>query len=132
MDRNLTDIVQVWQEKTIGIKGRMSVDAVFEKYGDGWHSIGRDKKQSSTEKSFKSKRKIIWDAVERLAQESSFIAENEERYDVAVKQLQKRFLEGNWVPLGADGRPKVRTLDGFVGVLKRERQMLKMLNRKNQ
>jgi hypothetical protein len=109
LSRALTSVTGVWDEKTKGVNGQPSIDSLIAKHGDGWHSIGRDKREANAEKGFKSKRNTFWKEIARLA------VEHHETEDLAVVRLQARFAEGAWA---TDAKKK--KLNHFKDVLDAE------------
>ena len=80
-----------------------------------WHKIGRNKADASKEKAFKSKRKVIWDEVERLG--------GGER---GADALQAIFESDDWVPRrnGTDKADhKRKTLSEFTELTRKEKSL---------
>ena len=61
MARNLKTVEAIWEE-------RSKVQAVREKHGPNWASMGRDSKGSKRETSIVYKRKLFWDEIQSRAE----------------------------------------------------------------
>mmetsp|Transcript_28443 Transcript_28443/g.100786 ORF Transcript_28443/g.100786 Transcript_28443/m.100786 type:complete len:183 (-) Transcript_28443:39-587(-) len=117
LSRELTSVLEVWQEKTEGIHGQPSIDSLVAKHGNGWHTIGRDAKDSNAEKGYKNKRNVFWKEIARLA------GEHMEAPAAAASRLQIRFAEGSWA---AD--PKKKKLSNFKDLIDAEAKARKRLS----
>ena len=105
LNRSLKSVTAVMLEKE-------DLDAVVTDHPD-WHKSGRNKADAVKEKAFKSKRKVIWDEVERLG-----------GGDTGVNALQARFESDDWVPreIGTNSpNYKRKTLSEFTEVIRKEK-----------
>ena len=99
MARNLKTVEAIWEE-------RSKVQAVREKHGANWASMGRDSKGSKRETSIVYKRKLFWDEIQSRA---ASVGGGVEAERGAIDQLQAELTTSK------------QTMQDFENALRRKR-----------